>query len=141
LEPREDFTATVLLDGKVLIAGGAIGSAVLASGEIFDPVTAKFSATAALTTARRGHLAFLLPNNNRVLLVGGDMARSSAELFTPWRGAFQPTGNLAEARSEAAGAPVGLDGALVLAGGRNRALHLDTSRLYRFATIRTDQQL
>src|SRR6185436_17075328 len=97
-----------------------------------------FSPTAPLTTVRSGHMAFLLPNNNRVLLVGGNEAGSTAELFTPWRGVFQPTGNLAEIRSQAAGAPVGLNGALVLAGGRNRALNLDSSQLYRFATIRTE---
>jgi hypothetical protein len=60
-------------------------------------------------------------------------------LFTPWRGTFRATGNLNETRSDAAGAPAGLDGALVLAGGRNNSLHLDSSKLYRFATVRTDK--
>src|SRR5204862_1154964 len=102
LDPREDFSATALLDGKVLFAGGSAGSANLASAEVFDPATSKFSTAGAMTTARHGHLAFLLPNNNRVLLVGGDAAGSSAELFIPWRGSFQPTGSLQENHSEAA---------------------------------------
>src|SRR5260370_31333646 len=57
LGPREGFTATGLLDGRVLIAGGSSGSAGLASAEILDAAPTKFTATGAMTTARRGHRA------------------------------------------------------------------------------------
>ena len=136
---REGFTVTPLLDGRILVTGGSNGAHDLGSAEIFDPTAGKFVATGDMTTTRRGHLAFLLPDNNRVLLVGGDQGGSS-ELFTPWRGTFQATGNLNENRSEAAGAPAGRNGTLVLAGGRSNALRLDSSKVYRYATLKTDKE-
>ncbi len=82
--PRSGHSATTLLDGRVLVAGGnhtvinADGTSTptdLASAEIFDLSTGTFSAVAsALATARQGHLAFLLPHNNNVLIVGGTSA-------------------------------------------------------------------
>jgi len=69
---RAAASATTLLDGKVLVAGGSDGTSDLASAEVYDPALISFSATAGgLATARQGHLAFLLPFNNQVLIVGG----------------------------------------------------------------------
>jgi hypothetical protein len=92
LSPRTSFSASRLLDGKVLVAGGSDGSTELASAEIFDPEANEFSSTAPLRTARQGHLAVVVPNNGRVLLAGGFRARQpvqEAEVFVPWRGAFE----------------------------------------------------
>jgi Kelch motif len=49
--PRAGLSATTLLDGKVLIAGGNNGTADLASAEIYDPAVGTFSGTGSL--ARR----------------------------------------------------------------------------------------
>src|SRR3989454_12344368 len=78
---RFGHSATALLNGQVLVAGGnnivtnpdgSTTTVDLASAEIFDPSTGTFSAAAsALATPRQGHLAFLLPHNNNVLIVGG----------------------------------------------------------------------
>src|SRR5882672_5739448 len=69
---RVGLSATALLDGRVLAAGGNDGTVDLASAEVYDPATGAFSPTAGgLVTARRDHLAFLLPLNNNVLIVGG----------------------------------------------------------------------
>ena len=57
-------TATSLLNGQVLIAGGAdlsTFSKVLASAELYDPTAGIFSATASMTAARNIPTATLLP--------------------------------------------------------------------------------
>ena len=70
---RVNPTATVLLDGRVLIAGGltcvsppkctGMGSAFqdLNSAEIYDPIKATFASLPDMTTERLGHIAVLLP--------------------------------------------------------------------------------
>ncbi|MDE2510919.1 MAG: fibronectin type III domain-containing protein, partial [Elusimicrobia bacterium] len=64
-------TATLLTNGTILVAGGTNGSTALASAEIFDPATGRFTATATpMLYARQQHTASLLPNG-RVLLAGG----------------------------------------------------------------------
>jgi hypothetical protein len=82
---RAFHTATLLLNGKVLIAGGGSSSA-----ELYDPVTGTFRPTGDMTTARSGHSATLLPDG-RVLIVGGDGNRHSGELYDPSTGTFTPT--------------------------------------------------
>ncbi len=81
-------TATLLLDGRVIVAGGYDGAAFLRSAEIFDPVTGTFSLTAGnMASVRYAHSATRLGNGD-VLLVGGQIAQgtfgsitSSAELY------------------------------------------------------------
>jgi MBG domain-containing protein/YDG domain-containing protein/CARDB protein/galactose oxidase-like protein/Kelch motif protein len=147
--PRANATATTLLDGKVLIAGGSYAEgapangniAELSSAEIYDPAAGTILLSASpLAQARSGHQAFLLPNNNSVLLVGGtyngaDLA--SSELYTPWLARFAATGAMSTARSSATGAALFpmVDGQLLVAGGSNQS----SAELYGFATIETDQ--
>src|SRR3989475_814288 len=153
--PRSGHSATTLLDGRVLVAGGnnivtnpdgSTTTVDLASAEIFDPAAGTFTTSAsALATARTGHLAFLLPHNNNVLIVGGTLngvSISSAELFTPWQGTFSATGSLSTARSNAAGSPMQQDGLLLVAGGKDAATPpnaLASTEVYGFATVKTDK--
>jgi len=87
--PRRGHTATLLSDGKVMVAGGYNGSRV-SRVEIYDPVTGTWTATGDLNTARNAHTATLLPGG-KVLVTGGynGSALSSAELYDPasrsWR--------------------------------------------------------
>jgi galactose oxidase-like protein len=78
-------TATLLPNGKVLIAAGQ-GSTILSSIELYDPVANSFAtSTPAMNTARQSHAATLLPNG-KVLIVGGNGnagALNSTELYTP----------------------------------------------------------
>lgn len=68
---REEHTATALLNGKVLIVGGATGSSgTLHSAELYDPTTRTFAVAAPMSTARSGHSATLLRDGS-VLIAGG----------------------------------------------------------------------
>ena len=82
--PRQQPVASLLKDGRVLIAGGSVDLAAtriqdLASAEIFDPRTGKFSATGSMSEPMIGATATLL-QDGRVLIIGGD---GSAELYRP----------------------------------------------------------
>src|SRR5207237_7090282 len=64
-------TATLLPNGKVLVAGGMNGfNSFIASAELYDPASGSWSATGTLNTARGAHTATLLPNG-KVLVAGG----------------------------------------------------------------------
>lgn len=111
-------SATVLADGRVLIAGGfeqisdvAGGVELTASSRAFlyDPATASFLPTGSLSSARGGHDAVLLVDG-RVLLVGGcqqldilydgsgyfrltpSLLPATADIYDPQSGAFSPVG-------------------------------------------------
>src|SRR5262249_56369036 len=65
---RSRHTATLLPNGKVLVAGGAGGSA-----ELHQPATRGWSPSASMALPRSGHRAILL-NNGRALAVRRDQA-------------------------------------------------------------------
>jgi len=92
---RSLHTATLLSDGKVLVAGGADAKGlVLSTAEIYSPVSRTFVATGPMSTPRLGAAAVRLPNG-RVLVVGGEddshQAIELAEVFHPATGRWFPT--------------------------------------------------
>ena len=78
---RVDHTATLLPNGKVLVAGEFIMAALLPSAELYDPASGTWTATGSLNTARDNHTATLLPNGK--VLVAGDRIAMAA--FSPAR--------------------------------------------------------
>ncbi len=116
---RSEHTATLLPDGRVLIAGGHYqGSATVAWAEIYDPATGKFSRTGTLNNPRYAHTATLLAGG-RVLITGGNGDSNivgSGELYDPATGNFTPTGSMATARWRHT-ATLLSDGRVLIAGG------------------------
>ena len=94
--PRGRHSATLLPDGKVLVAGGGIGDASAASAELYDPGTGAWTATGSMGTARGGHTATLLPNGEVLVAGGGGLA--SAELYDPGRGTWTVTRSMGTPR-------------------------------------------
>src|SRR4029077_5354145 len=63
-------TATLLSNGKVLVAGGYNSTFLyLASAELYDPASRTWADTGSLNTPREVHTATLLPNG-KVLVAG-----------------------------------------------------------------------
>ena len=91
LQPRSGHTATLLPDGKVLIAGGMRRNQdFYRSAELYDPVTHNFRGTGDMTIARVGHTATLL-RSGKVLIAGGWIGHActdSANLYDPATGKF-----------------------------------------------------
>lgn len=118
---RSGATGTLLADGRVLVAGGGRPDReprrALASAELFDPATGRFTPAGTMAQERYKHGAVRLANGD-VLIVGGSDIRDyggklrSVERFDVAAGRFVPAGNLADPRFKIA------DGLLLLPGNR-----------------------
>jgi len=130
---RHGHTATLLPDGRVLVAGGAHyifnppANSVesLHSSELYDPNTGTWSVTGSLNTGRESHTATLLRNGN-VLVAGGEecsvsgcgrpTVTISAELYNPGTGEWSGTASLNTPRTSHT-ATLLPDGRVLIAGG------------------------
>jgi galactose oxidase-like protein len=122
---RALHTATLLTNGKVLIAGGVESSnGLTSSAELYDPANGSFAATGNMTTPRSLHTATLLPDG-RVLIAGGSTGKvengvgqlhASAELYDPDTGTFAATGDMSVARYSHTATLLN-DGKVLIAGG------------------------
>lgn len=100
---RVNHTATLLANGKVLVAGGSNSSGRLNSAELFDPATGDWTTTGSMAYARTSHTATLLADG-KVLVAGSydsssAAARSSAEVYNPATGTWTTTGSLITGRT------------------------------------------
>lgn len=83
---RKGHTATILNDGRLLIAGGDNSLGSISYCEVFNPITGQWSLTDSLFIKRGNHSAVLLPNG-KVLVTGGGNLDSlyifTCEVFDP----------------------------------------------------------
>lgn len=126
--PRIQHTATLLTDGRVLVAGGepSDGSGVtVGTAEIYDPSAGSWTTTGVMSTVRLNPKAVLL-SDGRVLVIGGSGALdplgnpvllASAELYDPGTGTWAGTSDMSIAWGEAFTATVLADGRVLVAGG------------------------
>ena len=106
---RGNHTASLLPDGRVLVAGGMGDSGVfLNTAEVYDPVIGIWTRThGSLSIARAVHTAVLLPDappsfSGKVLVAGGVGSGlailNSAELYDPATNSWRRAGNLQTGR-------------------------------------------
>ncbi len=118
---RFAHSATPLLNGKVLVAGGGDRcGTVFSSVELYDPSTGMWSSTGSMTRGRENHAAIRLADG-RVLVVGGldhtlDIT-NTAEIYDPSTGMWTATtGSMATDR-QALSATRLSDGRVMVTGG------------------------
>lgn len=98
---RARHTATVLPNGKVLLAGGWDSKTYpVPVCELYDPSLGTFTSSASLPTTRVFHTATLLASG-KVLVAGGQDAGTSTEIYDPATDAFSPGGPMNQNRQYA----------------------------------------
>ena len=148
-DARWDHTATLLPDGRVLVAGGfgnpygagANAQPVLASAEIYDPANRSWTPTGSMGEPRALHSAVLL-QDGRVLVAGGrtcdqpppvacnfTFRSDSAEIFDPATGTWSPTDDLTIARHTTSAALLP-SGEVVIPAGFTSAGNGNTADIY-----------
>ena len=140
---RAEFIATLLPNGKVLVAGGCTAyntngcTSVTAAAEIYNPATGLFSSAGSMRAARMAMTVTLLPTG-KVLISGGQTAASdalgSSELYDPVAKTFSLTGKLITPRSGHT-ATLLSNGLVLMAGGENiNGVSIAKAELYNPAT-------
>jgi Kelch motif protein/von Hippel-Lindau disease tumor suppressor protein len=121
---RHAPTATLLPNGKVLVAGGrttsGVPSTTLTTAELYDPVAGTFSFTGSMTVAHFNARAVLLPNG-KVLVTAGrgttNALLASAELYNPATSTFSVTGSMNIPRSNTPSFILLANGKALISGG------------------------
>jgi hypothetical protein len=127
LKNRAGMTATLLRDGRVLVAGGQQldhpDLAPFREAEIFDPTTGRWTATGSMATGRSSQFAIRL-SDGRVLVAGGyaDVAGCTnnstwrAEIWDPSTKLWSDAPHMIKPRSDPSGVVLP-DGRVLVAGG------------------------
>ena len=125
--PREGHTATLLRDGRVLVAGGSSnGVATLGSAEVYDPSAGSWTRVGHMTVPRDAAVAVLL-GSGKVLIAGGGrgdrpggyIAYQNAELFDPATRTFTAVASQMTSDRIGASAVLLQDGRALIMGGKS----------------------
>lgn len=144
-DARDSHSATLLADGKVLVAGGYSVS----SAEVFDPASSTWSTTGAMSVPRLDHTSSRLADGT-VLVAGGTSPggccpTGSAERYDPGTGTWSPAEPMASPRaghsatlltspSCTSNEPPPWCGRVLVAGGFSVAAGAATSQVFDAAT-------
>ena len=133
-EVREEPTATLLADGKVLVIGGRDTLKELSGDpELFDPSTNTWTKVSKLNDPRESHGAVLL-DDGKVLVVGGknSMLRqlSSSELYNPDENSWTEAGESTEARINHTVTLLSDGRVLSVGGGKDDGPYLKSAEIY-----------
>jgi Bacterial Ig domain len=133
--PRTNHSATRLLNGQVLIAGGIIDTqdGVTGSAELYDAGSGTLQATGDMGDSRVDHTATLLANG-MVLMAGGSNGSlnviARAQTYDPSTGVFSATADMNMPRMEHAAALLPNHEVLVTGGMDDRFVTLDSAETY-----------
>jgi N-acetylneuraminic acid mutarotase len=137
---RFGHSATLLPNGKVLVAGGFDGTSAVASAELYDPATNTWSVAGSMATARSYQTATLLPNGEVLVAGGQDVTNSplaSAELYDPGTSSWSSAGNMSDARDSGTATLLGNgfgNEQVLVAGGYDGISVVRSAELYDPAT-------
>jgi large repetitive protein len=139
--PRLDFTATALVNGHVLVAGGDDGQGTtLASAERYDPQTNTWRPAAPMGTPRAGHAATEL-NFGQIVAIGGirqeggnGIILASTERYDFSSDRWVPTADLAVGRYQPLA--VGFGASILVVGATYSTGDSATAERYDVATNR-----
>ena len=141
---RQLHTATLLLNGRVLAAGGASANAAstgpVASAEIYYPDTGLWIPTSSMSYTRQYHTATILPDGN-VLALGGygksiacpacaPAYLASAEIYYSTSGVWQTLPNPMPTMRANHTATLLQDGRVLVVGGEDASHVLNTYAFY-----------
>lgn len=115
---RSDHWSATLPDGRVLAAGGIITGSATNTAEVFDPASSSWTATGAMSVARRDPALVLY--NGRALIIGGQSNTTdyaTTEIYDAALNSWSPGPALLGTRTVSAAATLD-DGGVLVAGGR-----------------------
>ena len=141
LEPRSGHTATLLPNGKILIAGGMRRNQdFYKSAELYDPDTGRFQPTGDMSIGRVGQIAILL-RSGKVLIAGGWIGHGptdSAELYEPATGKFAVLPSKMTGKRGSPSATLLPDGDVLIAGGGDHDSPggIASAEVFRTATLK-----
>ncbi|CAM4802267.1 unnamed protein product [Rotaria magnacalcarata] len=127
---RRSHTTSVLINEKVLVAGGFDNGAI-SNAELYDPSTEIWTTIDSMNDARGEHTASILMNG-KVLITGGLATRgflNSSELYDPSTETWTTTGSMTNARGEHI-TSVLTDGKVLVTGGYGDSHWLNSAELY-----------
>ncbi|CAF3829490.1 unnamed protein product [Rotaria sp. Silwood1] len=131
---RPDQTASVLKNGKVLVAGGRTALIHLNSAELYEPSTETWTITGYMKIAREEHTTSML-TNGQVLVTGGTVnyiptkSTEFAELYDPLTRVWTMTGSMNNKRYLHT-ACVLTNGKVLVTGGETGSSELNSAELY-----------
>jgi hypothetical protein len=140
---RYYHSATLLPDGKVLVAAGSGVGGSLASAELYDPATGNWTVTSSMSTIRQIHTATLLPDGKVLVAAGSGVGGSlaSAELYDPATGNWTAASSMGIARYLHS-ATLLPNGKILVAGGFGSSFFpVGSAELYEEPVLLIDQTI